>query len=184
MQVLAFVGSPRVGGNTEQLTQEALRIIADAGIKTELIRLADKEIHPCTACMACRHEETCSIDDDLPPLYWKMKEANGILIASPVYLGSGSAQIKAFMDRAGYISYNNGYTFSRKVGGPLVTAGRNGGNFTYAQMVMWFMILGMIVPGSMDWNTALGEPISDDQRGMDTIRTFAKNVAWLVRKLA
>jgi multimeric flavodoxin WrbA len=186
VKVLAIVGSPRIGGNTEQLTQEALRVIGETGIDTELVQLADKSILPCTSCDACESEEFCPLDDDLLPLYHRLKEAHGIILASPVYFGSATPQLKAFMDRAGYISYNNGYTLARKVGGPLVVAGRNGGNFTNAQLILWFMILGMIVPGSNDWNTAFGTSpgeIWDDSSGIDTVRVFAENVAWLVKKL-
>lgn len=186
MKVVGIVGSPRIGGNTEQLTQEALRIIGEKGIDTELVRLAEKTILPCTGCDACESEETCPLDDDLLPLYHRLREVNGIILASPVYFGSATPQLKAFMDRAGYISYNNGYTFARKAGGPLVVAGRNGGNFTNAQLILWFMILGMIVPGSNDWNSAFGsEPgdIWEDTSGIDTGRVFAENLAWLVTKL-
>lgn len=187
MKVVGVVGSPRLGGNTEQLTQEALNTIHEKGIDTELIRLAKKNILPCTECGACESEETCPLDDDLLPLYHRLKEADGIILASPVFFGSATPELKALMDRAGYISYNNGFTFSRKAGGPLVVAGRNGGNFTNTQLILWFMILGMIVPGSVDWNTAFGtEPgeIWDDKSGMHTVRVFAENLAWLVKKLA
>lgn len=187
MKVVAFVGSPRVGGNTELVTGEALKIIEEAGVETELVRLADKDIQPCTDCELCESGETCPIDDDLLPLYFKAKEAEGIILASPVYFSSASAKMKAFMDRAGLISYNNGYTFRRKVGGPLTVAGRNGGNYTNSQLLLWFMILGMIVPGSTDWNCAFGNEIGEiweDKEGIQTIQRFAENLAWLVKKLA
>jgi len=187
MNVIGVVGSPRVGGNTEQLTQEALRIIREEGIDTELIRLAETKVLPCTACGACEGEENCPLDDDLLPLYHELKRADGIILASPVFFGSASPQLKAFMDRAGYISYNNGNTLARKAGGPLVAAGRNGGNYTNTQLLLWFMILGMIVPGSNDWNTAFGgEPgeVWEDSGGIETVRIFASNLAWLVKKLS
>lgn len=187
VKVVGIAGSPRIGGNTEQLTQEALRIIEGKGIDTELVRLAEKDILPCTGCRICKSEETCPLDDGLLPLYHQLKEADGIILASPVFFGSATPQIKAFMDRAGYISYNNGYTFARKVGGPLVVTGRNGGNFTNTQLILWFMALGMIVPGSIDWNTVLGTEVGEiweDTTGIETVRTFAENLAWLVEKLA
>lgn len=187
MKVIGIVGSPRIGGNTEQLTEEALRIIQEEGIDTELIRLAETKVLACTVCGACEAEETCPLDDDLLPLYHRLKEADGIILASPVFFGSATPELKAFMDRAGYISYNNGNTFARKVGGPLVAAGRNGGNYTNAQLILWFMILGMIVPGSNDWNTAFGgDPgeIWEDSGGIKTVRIFAGNLAWLVKKLS
>jgi len=187
MKVMGIVGSPRIHGNTEQLTEEALRMLREQGIETELVRLAVKEILPCTACGTCEDEETCTLDDDLLPLYRAVKDADGLILASPVFFGSATPQLKAFMDRAGYISYNNGFTFARKAGGPLVVAGRNGGNFTNAQLMLWFMILGMIVPGSTDWNTAFGSApgeIWNDTGGIDAVRNFAGNLAWLVKKLA
>jgi multimeric flavodoxin WrbA len=186
MKVIGIVGSPRVGGNTEQLTQEALRIVQEQGIDTELVRLAEKKILPCTACGACENEETCVLDDDLLPLYVAVKGADGLILASPVFFGSATPQLKAFMDRAGYISYNNGFTLARKAGGPLVVAGRNGGNFTNTQLLLWFLILGMVVPGSNDWNTAFGSAPGDiwkDTDGIDNVRNFASNLAWLVKKL-
>jgi multimeric flavodoxin WrbA len=186
MKVMGIVGSPRIRGNTEQLTEEALRILREQDIDTELVRLAEKEIRPCTACGACEGEETCTLDDDLLSLYHRVKEADGLILASPVFFGSATPQLKAFMDRAGYISYNNGFTFARKAGGPLVVAGRNGGNFTNTQLILWFMILGMIVPGSTDWNTAFGSGPGDiwkDTGGIDAVRNFAGNLAWLLKKL-
>jgi multimeric flavodoxin WrbA len=187
MKVIGIVGSPRIKGNTEQLTEEALRILREQNIDTELIRLAEKKVLPCTACGACESEETCILDDDLLPLYHAVKGADGLILASPVFSGSATPQLKAFMDRAGYISYNNGFTFARKAGGPLVVAGRNGGNFTNAQLMLWFMILGMIVPGSTDWNTAFGSApgeIWKDTAGIEAVRNFAGNLAWLIKKLA
>ena len=88
MKVVAIIGSPRKNGNTEQLAAHTLKAIAEEGIETEIISLAGKDIRPCNACMACSKLEECSIKDDLPPIYQKMKEADGIILASPVYFGS------------------------------------------------------------------------------------------------
>jgi multimeric flavodoxin WrbA len=187
MKVMAFTASPREDGNTDQVTREVLDILASSGIDTELIRLHDKEIQACTACGFCKSAEACTIEDDLFDLYLKAKAADGIILASPVYFGTVTAPMKAFMDRAGYIAYKNGNTFRRKVGGALAVAGRNGGNYTNTQLLLWFMILGMIVPGSNGWNCAFGNEIGEiwnDAEGLDTIREFAENFAWLVGKLA
>ena len=93
MKVIGIVGSPRKNGNTELLTRHTLKAISEEGLDTELIRLAGLEIKPCTACMACKKQETCSIEDDLFPIYLKMKEADGIILASPVYYGSAAAVV-------------------------------------------------------------------------------------------
>jgi len=148
MKVIAMVGSPRKNGNTGLLTKHTLKGISEEGLNTELIRLAGLEIRPCTACMACKEQEVCSIKDDLFPLYLRMKEADGIILASPVYYGSATALIKALMERVGYIARWNGEPFHRKVGGPLVVARRSGRNFTIAQLTLWFQILGFFIPGS------------------------------------
>ena len=186
MKVLGIVGSPRKNGNTEMLTAHTLKAIAEEGLDTELIRLAGTDIKPCNACMVCKQEERCSIEDDLFPIYVKMKEADGIILASPVYYGSATALIKALMERAGYISRFNGEPFHGKVGGPLVVARRAGHNFTMSQLTLWFQILGMVVPGSSYWNIAFGRDkgeVTSDDEGMKTAWNFGKNVAWVVKSL-
>ena len=186
MKVVGIVGSPRKNGNTEMLTAHTLRAIAEEGLATELIRLAGLDIRPCNACMVCREEERCSIEDDLFPIYLKMKEADGIILASPVYYGSVTALIKGLMERAGYLARHNGEPFSRKVGGPLVVARRAGHNFALAQLTFWFQISGMVVPGSTYWNVALGREkgeVQNDEEGMKTVWNFGRNVAWAVKKL-
>jgi multimeric flavodoxin WrbA len=161
MKVIAIVGSPRKNGNTEILTSYTLKAIAEEGLDTELVRLAGLDIKPCNACMVCAKEEQCSIKDDLFPIYLKMKAADGIILASPVYYGSATALIKAFMRRAGH-------------------------NFTIAQLTLWFQILGLVVPGSTYWNVAVAREkgeVTNDEEGMKTAWNFGKNIAWVLKKL-
>ena len=186
MKVVAIVGSPRKNGNTELLAAHTLKAIAEAGLDTELIRLAGLDIRPCNACMICSKEERCPIKDDLFPIYLKMKEADGIILASPVYYGSATALIKALMERTGYISNWNGKIFSGKIGGPLVVARRAGHNFTLSQLTLWFQILGLTVPGSTYWNVAFGREkgeVTKDEEGMNTAWAFGKNMAAVIKKL-
>ncbi|MFC1908526.1 flavodoxin family protein [Chloroflexota bacterium] len=186
MKAIGIVGSPRENGNTEIITRHTLKSVKEEGIETELIRLAGLDIRPCTACMACAEEETCPIGDDVLPIYEKMKVADAIILASPVYYGSATAYIKALMERTGYISRHSGNKFEGKVGGPLVVARRAGKNFTFAQLTYWFQILGFYIPGSTYWNVAFGRDIGSvekDEEGMSTAWTFGKNVAFLVKKL-
>ena len=185
MKAIGIVGSPRKNGNTEILTQHTLKAIEEEGLDTELVRLAGLDIQPCNACMVCRDEERCPIDDDLFPLYTKMKEAEAIILASPVYFGSATALLKAFMDRTGYIGLYRG-AFAGKVGGPLVVARRAGQNFTFAQLMYWFHILGFFMPGSTYWNIAFGREkgeVKEDKEGLITAWNFGKNIALLVKKL-
>ena len=186
MKTIGIIGSPRKNGNTELLTAHTLKAIAEEGQDTELIRLAGLEIKPCNACMLCQEGEQCPLEDDLFPIYLKMKQADGIILASPVYFGSATAIIKALIERTGYISRHNGDPFRGKVGGPLVVARRAGKNFTFAQLTLWFQILGFVIPGSTYWSVAIGREkgeVADDEEGLETAWNFGKNIAYLVRKL-
>jgi multimeric flavodoxin WrbA len=186
MKVVGIVGSPRKGGNSEIMTSHALKAIAEEGLETELISLAGLEIKPCSACMVCSKGEQCAIQDDLFPIYLKMKEADGIILATPVYFGSATALIKGLMERTGYIARFSQDSFKGKVGGPLVVARRAGHNFTIAQLTLWYQILGLIVPGSSYWNIAFGRApgeVTKDEEGMKTTWNFGKNVAFVIKKI-
>lgn len=186
MKVIAISGSPRKGGNTEQLLRAALDVLGERGFETELIPLAGKSILPCNACMACRDENRCTVRDDFDAVYRKMLSADGIIVGSPVYFGSATPEMMSLLDRAGYVSRHNGNLLARKVGGPVAVARRAGHNFTVAQLMIWYMINGLIVPGSTYWNIAFGREKGEalhDEEGVRTIRNFAENIGWLLGKI-
>lgn len=189
MKAIAICGSPRNNGNTEFLLKRYLEALYQAGIKTELIKLAGKEIKTCTACGKCRENKNkrCVIsDDDFNEIFEKMIEAKVIVLGSPVYFSSATAEITALMDRSGYVSRSNNNLLSRKIGAPIVVARRAGQNFTYAQMLMWYTISDMIVPGSSYWNVAFGKKVGDvakDKEGLKTIDNLAKNTIWLANQI-
>ncbi|MFH1820870.1 MAG: flavodoxin family protein [Methanobacteriota archaeon] len=186
IKILGIVGSPRVGGNTELFVAEALKAAAEDGAETELLRLAENEVKPCDACLSCRKTGECVVKDDFRPIFDKMVEADGIILGSPVYFSSATPQIKALIDRAGYLSIAKGRPFENKVGGPMVVARRAGQNFTLAEMMFFFLHQGMIVPGSTYWNVAVGRQkgeVANDEEGMKTARDFGKKLAWLIKKL-
>ena len=181
-----YLTKPIVDDEIRILTKRALEAIAEKGIDTELITLSGLDIQPCDGCMVCQDEESCRIEDDLMPIYNKMKEADAIILASPVYFGSATALIKALMERTGYIGGRWRERFSGKVGGPLVVARRAGQNFTFAQIMYWFHILGFFMPGSTYWNIAFGREkgeVANDEEGLATAWNFGKNIAFLVKKL-
>jgi len=190
VSALAICGSPRINGNTHALLQRCLDRLATQAVKGELITLAGKTMRGCSACGMCLEtcDSTCPgiTDDDFQPIFDKMVRADIIIVGSPVYFGSAAPELIALLDRAGYISRASGQVLSRKLGGPIAVARRAGHNFTYAQLLMWYMINDMIVPGSSYWNVALArEPgaVNDDQEALVTIDRFADNLAWLGRKL-
>ena len=189
MKAIAICGSPRLEGNTEILLRRVLEVLESDGISGEFVRLAENKIEPCTACGTCARlkDKRCAIKTDgFHPVFEKMLEADIIVVGSPVYFGSATPQLMSLLDRAGYISRFNGHLFSRKLGGPVAVARRAGQNFTYAQMLYWFTINDMIVPGSTYWNVAFGTKkgqVSEDTEGMETVARFAENLGWLAKKI-
>jgi len=184
MKALGISGSPRPDGNCMLVTAHALKAIAEEGIETELISLSGLRIGGCTACMTCLNEESCSIDDDLMPIYRKMREADGLIISTPVYFGSATALVKGLLERTGYIVRNNGLSFKGKVGGPLVVGRRGGLTFTLAQMNYWFQTMEFYMSGVPHWNIAVGRRKGDvvnDAEGMEAAWNYGKNLAELVK---
>ncbi|MFH1007232.1 MAG: flavodoxin family protein [Candidatus Latescibacterota bacterium] len=186
MKVIGISGSPRMGGNTETAVQLALEQIEKQGIDTELISLSGKRIAPCSACMGCKTQPQCTIKDDFQPIFEKILDAEGFIVGSPVYFGSATPETMALLDRLGYVARHNGNLLRRKVGGPIAVARRAGQNFTCAQLMFFYTLSEMIVVGSTYWNIAFGGApgeIAGDLEGVETMRNFGKNVAWVLKKL-
>ncbi len=190
MRVLGISGSPRRGGNTDTLIHTALAVLADEGLDTEYLSLADRPIKPCMACAGClKSEEICCVQEDpaFEGLIEKFAAADGILVGSPVYFGSATPQTMALLDRVGYVARRHPGLLRRKVGAAVVVARRAGQNFTLAQLNYFFLISEMVVPGSTYWNIAFGREkgeVNSDTEGMENVRTLARNMAWLMKKLA
>ncbi len=187
MKVVAICGSPRPQGNTYHLLQEAIKVLNREGIETEYVSLHDKDIRPCVACGKCAKEKNrCAQEDDFNALYEVMAKADGLIVGSPVYFGSATPDLMALLDRAGYVARMGDNVFARKVGTPIVVARRAGVNFTYAQLLFFFTIMGMVVPGSTYWPIAYGREqgeVLKDEEGMKTIVSLAENFAWLLKKV-
>ncbi len=186
MLVLGIVGSPRRGGNSEILMKEALGVCQGGGLDTDFVHLADLRIDPCNECMVCKSERICPIEDDFLSLYEKMLGSDGILLGSPVFFSSATPEMKALIDRAGYLGIAQERPFERKVGGAIVVGRRAGHNFTFAQLLFFFLYHGMIVPGSTYWNVGFGRDVGEvlnDEEGIRAVREFAANVSWLIKKL-
>ena len=189
MKALLICGSPRKEGNTEILLNLARDRLTERGVESEVVLLADHTVKPCIACERCKKAQngTCPglPDDDFHPIFEKMREADAIIVGSPVYFGSATSQITSLLHRAGYVSRSNGNYFEGKIGAPVVVARRAGQNFTYAQLQFFFTINDMIVPGSTYWNVAFGRKkgdVNSDEEGLETINHFANNVADLLQK--
>jgi multimeric flavodoxin WrbA len=188
MKILAVSGSPRKGGNTELLLQVALDKLAADGFETELLSLAGRPVRGCTACGVCRknNDVKCVIPDPaFEGIVEKFIAADGILIGSPVYFGSATPEIMAVLDRVGYVTRSQ-KLLRRKVGASMAVGRRAGMNFTFAQLNYFFLPNEMIVPGSTYWNVARGAApgeVLDDEEGVETIKTLAENMGWLLKQL-
>ena len=188
MKVVAFNGSARKDGNTAILLKRVLKTLEEEDIKTELVQLAGEQIRGCTACRECfeTKNQLCAIRGDKVNEYiQKMVEADGVILGSPTYFGMMSPEIKALIDRAGFVCRAVPEALKYKVGAAVVVARRAGAMTTFDAMNHFFLINQMIIPGSSYWNIAIGNKkgeVENDTAGMETMETLGKNMAWLLKK--
>lgn len=188
IKILGIVCSPRIGGNTEIMVKGALRSAGMVkGVKTELITLGGKNIAPCDHCDLCKRTKKCRIQDDMQEIYGKLLEAHGIIIGSPVFFRTVSAQCKVFMDR----TYTIRGLLKDKVGGAIaVGQGRQGGQETTVETIHNFFInAGMIVVGTGIYDVYAaglakeqGE-VTHDKRGLREASALGDRIARVAKKL-
>jgi len=189
MKVIAFNGSPRKNGNTHRALEVVLQEIAKEGIDTELVQMGCEDLAPCQACNVCaqKKDRKCKRKDDKVNEWIQMMiEADGIIIGSPVYFGSMTAQTKAFVDRVGFVNRANGNLFRRKVGAAVTVNRRAGALATFQSINDFFLIGEMIVVGSSYWNVINAlKPgdIEQDEEGLRTMQDLGRNMAWLIKKI-
>ncbi|TCL75161.1 multimeric flavodoxin WrbA [Hydrogenispora ethanolica] len=190
MKVVAFNGSPRVDGNTAQSIQIVFAELQKAGIETELIQLGGKKVFGCLACGKCwdsRDMRCARKDDAINDLIQKISAADGIIIGSPTYFSNVSTEVKALIDRCGFVNKANGGALLRgKVGAAVVAVRRAGATFVYSAINFFFGIAEMIIPGSSYWNLTVAlEPgeVQQDGEGIETFRTLGRNMAQLLQQL-
>ncbi|MDD1774172.1 MAG: flavodoxin family protein [Methanobacterium sp.] len=185
-KVVLLCGSPRPSGNTYQVLEECAGVIEDQGLDVEIIPLVGKKIESCIACGRCGDLGECGLKDDLNQMITKIKDSEGFIVGSPVYFGTARGDVMSALQRIGMVSRTNGNFLSWKVGGPIAVARRGGQTATLQEMLMFFFINDMIVPGSTYWNMVFGwapGEAKDDEEGMETIRRFGYNVATLIKKI-
>lgn len=187
-KVVLLSGSPKENGNTIFLLNECKKIFEKHDIEAEILTLAGRPIRSCIDCRRCEQLKKCVFSDDgINQIIDKIKEADGFIIGAPVYFGTARGDLMSAIQRIGYVSSRSGEHFLKhKIGGPIAVGRRGGLTSTISEMLMFFFINEMIVPGSNYWNIAFGrEPgkVENDIEGIETIQRFARNVAMLITKL-
>jgi multimeric flavodoxin WrbA len=189
MKIVGIAGSLRSKSNTLHYVERALKALKSKGFGTELISLRGKEIKPCNGCYDCVKKGYCTIKgDDFDDILEKMRTAEGIILGSPVYLSSVVPQMMSLLARATFVAYWNDKFFSGKVGGPITVARRAGHNLAFSQLLLWFFINGITVPGSTYWNVGMAgaggaRDAEEDEEGLTTVINFADNMANVVQKI-
>jgi multimeric flavodoxin WrbA len=190
VKVVAINGSARKDGNTAALVKHVFQELEKEGIQTELVQLAGKPMHGCIVCRKCfeNKNKRCAVNNDyVNECIQKMEEADGIILASPVYFANMTTELKALIDRSGYVSMANGGMFRRKAGAAVVAVRRAGAIHVFDSINHFFFITQMIVPGSSYWNIGVGrEPgeVEKDEEGVKTMHALGKNMAWLMKKIS
>jgi len=189
MKVVAFNGSPRPDGNTSHLIRHVLAALEKEGIDTEQVSVGGRLIRGCTACFQCykNRDGRCVLDQDpVNACIEKMRQADGILLASPTYFADITPELKALIDRAGFVAGANDNFLKRKVGAAVIAVRRGGAIHAFDTINHFFLIRQMIVPGSCYWNMGLGRDtgeVEQDEEGIRTMTVLGENMAWLLKRV-
>lgn len=181
MKVLLVNGSPHKHGCTYTALKEVADTLEKNGVETEIIYLGTKPISGCTACGVCKKSGKCIIDDEVNIFLDKAENADGFVFGTPVHFASASGAITSFMDRA---FYARGNRMINKPAAAVVSCRRGGATASFDQLNKYFSISNMPIVSSQYWNMVHGntpEEVKQDEEGLQTMRTLAKNMAWLIK---
>ena len=184
MKVLMLNGSPRPEGNTTAALREMERIFQTEGVETELIQVGNQDIRGCVACGGCAKLGKCAFDDIVNELAPKLETCDGMVVGSPVYYASANATLVALLTR---LFYSTPFDKTMKVGASVVVARRGGLSATFDELNKFFTVSGMPVASSQYWNSVHGRlpgEAAQDAEGLQTMRTLARNMAFLMKSIA
>lgn len=184
MKVLMLNGSPRTQGNTSAALTEMKKVFHGEGIETEILHVGNKDIRGCIACGSCREKGRCVFEDLVNETAPKFEACDGLVVGSPVYYASANATLVAFLTR---LFYSTSFDKRMKVGASVVAARRGGLSATFDELNKFFTIAGMPVASSQYWNSVHGAApgeAAQDLEGMQTMRTLARNMAFLMKSIA
>ena len=184
MKVLMINGSPRKNGNTSIALGEMERIFQEEGIQVETVQLGAQDIRGCIACLSCKKKGRCVFDDLVNQTAPKFEAADGLVIATPVYFASANGSLISFIDR---LFYSTLFDKTMKVGAAVAVARRGGVSATYDELNKYFAISGMPIATGQYWNAVYGAAPGEsaqDGEGMQTMRTLARNMTFLMKSIA
>ena len=184
MKVLLINGSPHQNGNTALALKEMAAVFAAEGVDCETLHVGNKAIRGCVACGACAKNGKCAFDDIVNEVAEKFKEADALVLASPVYYAAPNATLTAFADR---LFYSAKFDKRMKVGAAVVCARRGGCSASFDRLNKYFTICGMPVASSQYWNSVHGRApgeAAEDAEGLQTMRALARNMVFLMKSIA
>ena len=184
MKVLMLNGSPHAQGNTTLALREMEKIFTECGIEVETVHVGNQAIRGCIACGYCFKNGKCVVDDAVNEIAPKFAACDGLVVASPVYYASANSTLTALLDR---LFYSTGFDKTMKVGASVSVARRGGCSATFDQLHKYFTISGMPVASSQYWNSVHGGRPGEaeaDAEGLQTMRTLARNMAFLMKSIA
>ena len=185
MKVLILNGSPTPGGNTSIAIAELVKTFDAEGVETEAIQLGTKVIRGCVACGRCAELGKCVFGaDGVNEVADKFREADGLIVASPVYYASANATLIACLDR---LFFSSAFDKTMKVGASVVVARRGGCSSTFDELNKYFTNCGMVLAGSQYWNSVHGRKPGEaayDAEGLQTMRVLARNMSFLMKSIA
>jgi multimeric flavodoxin WrbA len=181
MKVILINGSPREKGCTYTALSEIESTLIKNGIETEIFQLGNKPIQGCIGCGSCKKNGQCFNTDKVAEFLEKAESANGFIFGSPVHYAAASGSLTSFMDRA---FYSGGSKLEGKPAAAIVSCRRGGASSTFDQLNKYFTINCMPIVASQYWNQVHGntpEEVKQDEEGLQTMRTLANNMAWLLK---
>ena len=184
MKVLFINGSPRKGGNTSIAIDEMVKIFKEEGIESQILEIGNKAIRGCIACNSCSKTGKCVFDDGVNEAAKIFEQADGLVLATPVYYASANGTIISFLDR---LFCSTSFDKTMKVGASIAVARRGGCSATFDELNKYFTISGMPVASSQYWNSVHGRQkgeATQDLEGLQTMRTLARNMAFLMKSIA
>ena len=184
MKVLILNGSPHADGSTATALKELRQTLEAEGVETELVHVGNQAVRGCVACRRCSQLGKCVFDDAVNEIAEKFKEADGLVMGSPVYYASPNATLIALLDR---LFFSTPFDKTMKVGAAVVSCRRAGNTASFDVLNKYFTISGMPVVSSQYWNNIHGHNASDakkDLEGLQTMRTLGRNMAFLIRSIA